>query len=106
MINDYKEDIISQSEFEEYNKDYLYQLNNLRIEKEELENERMSKKNVDWIQKVKKLEKIDNVKRNILDEFVEKIYITEDKNIKIEFKFKEEFENILNFLNEQKLINQ
>lgn len=106
MINDYKEDIISQSEFEECNKDYLYQLNNLRIEKEELENERMSKKNVDWIQKVKKLEKIDNVKRNILDEFVEKIYITEDKNIKIEFKFKEEFENILNFLNEQKLINQ
>ena len=106
MINDYKEDIISQCEFEEYNKDYLYQLNNLRIEKEELENERISKKNVDWIQKVKKLEKIDNVKRNILDEFVEKIYITEDKNIKIEFKFKEEFENILNFLNEQKLINQ
>lgn len=106
MVNDYKEDIISQSEFEEYNKDYLYQLNNLRIEKEELENERISKKNVDWIQKVKKLEKIDNVKRNILDEFVEKIYIAEDKNIKIEFKFKEEFENILNFLNEQKLINQ
>lgn len=106
LVNDYKEDIISQSEFEEYNKDYLYQLNNLRIEKEELENERISKKNVDWIQKVKKLEKIDNVKRNILDEFVEKIYIAEDKNIKIEFKFKEEFENILNFLNEQKLINQ
>lgn len=64
-----------------------------------------SNKNIDWIKKVKSLEQVDEIKRNILDEFVEKIYVKEEKNIIIEFKFKDEFEDIINFIKcEQKLL--
>lgn len=53
----------------------------------------------------KQLEQVDEIKRNLLDEFVENIYVKEEKNIIIEFKFKNEFEDIINFLkSEQKLL--
>ena len=105
LVNDYKDDIISQEDFENYNKDYMYKLNNLKMEKENLEKKNISKKNIDWIKKMKALEQVDEIKRNLLDEFVENIYVKEEKNIIIEFKFKNEFEDIINFLkSEQKLL--
>ena len=102
LVNDYKDDIISQEDFENYNKDYMYKLNNLKIEKENLEKKNISKKNIDWIKKIKNLERVDEIKRNILDEFIDNIFVTEDKNIIIEFKFKNEFEDMISFLKSEK----
>ena len=47
---------------------------------------------------IKNLERVDEIKRNILDEFIDNIFVTEDKNIIIEFKFKNEFEDMISFL--------
>lgn len=47
---------------------------------------------------IKNLERVDEIKRNILDEFINNIFVTEDKNIIIEFKFKNEFEDMISFL--------
>lgn len=47
---------------------------------------------------IKNLERVDEIKRNILDEFIDNIFVTEDKNIIIEFKLKNEFENMISFL--------
>lgn len=101
LINDYKEDIISQEDFESYNKDYLYELNKLKIDKENLLKKNISKNNIDWIKSIKKLGHVDEIKRNILNDFVDNIFITEDKNIKIKSKFKNQLDDLSNFLKSQ-----
>jgi hypothetical protein len=65
----------------------LYELNNLKLAKEEIENQNEKTFNLDWLNNLKKLEKLDSINKLIVDEFIENIYIHEDRRIKIDFKY-------------------
>ena len=102
LKNDYKNDLLSKEDFEDFHKQYMYELNSLRLSKEELENEKDNKFNLDWLKEIKKLNKINTITRNVVDEFIQNIYVCEDKNIKIEFKYKDQYEEAIRYLKSQK----
>lgn len=103
-MNDYKNDIISKDDFEYYNTSYLYELNNLKLEKEKIENNKNKKIDLDWINKIKNIGKINDLNKFIVNEFIDNIYITEDRNIKIDFKFDDQYEDLIKYLKSQKIM--
>lgn len=103
-MNDYKNDIISKDDFEYYNTSYLYELNNLKLEKEKIENNKNKKIDLDWINKIKNIGKINDLNKFIVNEFIDNIYVTEDRNIKIDFKFDDQYEDLIKYLKSQKIM--
>ena len=104
VMNDYKNDIISKDDFEYYNTSYLYELNNLKLEKEKIENNKNKKIDLDWINKIKNIGKINDLNKFIVNEFIDNIYVTEDRNIKIDFKFDDQYEDLIKYLKSQKIM--
>ena len=47
--------------------------------------------------------KITVLNRNIINEFIENIYVDENKNVTIEFKFQDEYNQLLNHINDKKM---
>jgi len=65
------------------------------------ENLKKVKSNDYWIGHFKRNKRIKKLTKNILDELIDKIYVFEDGNIKIDFKYSDEYEQLLNYLMEQ-----
>lgn len=103
LIKDYQCDLISKEDFEDFHKEYLFELNNLRLSREELEEEKINKFNLDWLNDLKSLDKITTITKSVVDEFINNIYICEDKNIKIEFKYNEQYNEAIRYLNSTKI---
>lgn len=80
----------------------MYELNKLRLEKEDIEKESKKNNSLDWINKFKKIGIITEVDRNIVDEFIENIYVYENKNIDIKLRFKEQYEDLIKYLKNEK----
>lgn len=104
VLNDYKLDFISKEDFEDFNSSYMYELNKLRLEKEAIEKEKNKNNSLDWINKFKKAGTITEINRNVVDEFIENIYIHEDKNIEIKLRFKNQYEDLLKCLKNQNIM--
>ncbi len=98
LKNDYKSNYISDEDFDIFKNKYLYSLNNLKMEKESLNNNIISKVNLDWIKKFKKVGRLETLNKNIIDEFIDNIYVDDDRNIRIEFKFKSNYEEAIMYL--------
>ena len=47
--------------------------------------------------------KITVLNRNIINEFIENIYVDENKNVTIEFKCQDEYNQLLNYINDKKM---
>lgn len=101
IINDYEKDYISKNDFDSFNKEYIYNLNNLRIEKEEIEKKKISGLDLKWLNEYKRIGKLKNIDRNIISKFINNIYIDENKNIRIEFKYKDQYEDAIKYLKSQ-----
>ena len=50
---------------------------------------------------IRKIYKLDAVEKDILEEIVDKIYVFEGGNIEIKFKYQDEYESLLNYLEEE-----
>lgn len=100
---DYSDDLISKKDFDNYNGEYLYRLNNLRMEHDNYLKNKSQNINLDWIKKFKEKRKFIELDKNIVDEFINRIYITEDSNVKVVFKFKEQYKEALEFLKNQNI---
>lgn len=98
LTNDYKNDLITKEELENYNREYLYKLNKLRISLQDLENKKNKDINLDWIEKFKFNKEVDVIDRNIITEFIDNIFVYNDGNIKIVFKNNNEYIESLKFL--------
>lgn len=72
-------------EIELYNSNYFEKLKKIR-------------KNDYWINHYKRNKKITKLTKEILNELIENIFVYEDGNIQIVFKYKNEFDSILNYL--------
>lgn len=47
--------------------------------------------------------KITVLNRNIINKFIENIYVDENKNVTIEFKYQNEYNQLLNYINDKKM---
>lgn len=102
LINDYKCDYISQDDYDEYKQKYLYEINKLNMEKENLKINKINSYNLDWLEHFKKIEKITKLDRNIIDSFIENIYVDDNKGIEILFRYKDQYKEAINYLKNTK----
>lgn len=101
IIKDYKCDYISQEDYVEFKEKYLYELNRLNLEKENLNRRKINLYNLEWMEQFKKNKTINNIDRNIVDNFIENIFVTNDKSVVIKFRFKDEYEFAVRYLQNQ-----
>ena len=96
--DDYKNELISEEDFDNFNDYYLYEINKLNIAKEDIENNKVNNSAINWITRTAKIGYIDEINRNIVKEFINNIYIYEDKRIEIDFKFGSQYEEAIMYL--------
>ena len=70
------------------------------------ENIRMIKRNDYWIDHYKRNKKIKRVTREVLKELIDVIYVTEDGNIDIRFKYSNEYKELLNYLQNEGAVKE
>lgn len=102
VIEYYKNNYITKDDFENYNTSYIYELNNLKLEKEKIENNLNNKINLNWLYKLRDLEKIERLNKKIIDEFIDNIFINEERKIKVVFKYNNQYEDLIKYLKLQK----
>lgn len=104
LVSDYKCNYISKEDFEDFNIEYLYEINKLNIEKEELCKSKLTSNNMDWLNKYKKNEKFDKITRCIVDEFIENIFVYDDRSVEITFKYKDQYEDAIMYLKSRDIV--
>lgn len=101
LKKDYKCDFISEDDFDNFKEKYLYEINKLNLEKENLSKSKINSYNLDWINKFKNIGKLEEIDRNIVDSFIENIYVNDDKTVEILFRYKEQYKFALEYLKSQ-----
>ena len=105
--DDFKLDIISEEEYKEYKNEYNSYLRKLNIDKKNNENKLekigcKSANNKNWINEFEKNRNINNLSKKVLDELVEYIYIYDDGKIEVNFKYQDEYNEAIDFINKYK----
>ena len=103
VSEDYKSDFISKDDFDDFNSNYLYELNKLQIEKDNIVNSKVKTKDLNWLEKFKATNKINEIDRNIVEQFIENIYVNNDKTVEIRLKYKDQYEDAIIYLKNQKM---
>lgn len=101
LIKDYRCDFISQDDYENFKQKYLYEINKLNLEKENLKINKINSYNLDWLNQFKKLGKIDTINRNIVDSFIKEILVNNEKGVDITFRYRDEYEFVERYLKSQ-----
>ena len=108
LYEDWKNGDITRIEYLEYKEKYEKDIENLRRNIERLENEKNENKKIssnEWIRKFKEQKNMTRLSRDIVMELIECIYVHENKNITIKFKFEDEFKRYLKYIkNNKKLL--
>ena len=105
--NDLIYEYITREEYTEYEKEYNYLLKKYNSQKkitnEKIENiSYKSNKNKEWINKFKDNKNIEKLNKKIIDEIVDNIFICKDGNVKITFKYKNEYFEAIDFIKNKK----
>ena len=101
--DDYENEYINKEEYIEYEKEYNHILSNLKKDKIKI-NERIEKtgfkseRNKEWIEIFKRNQNIKQLSKKVIDELVENIFIDKNNNIKIKFKYEDEFFEAIDFI--------
>lgn len=102
VVKDYQCDFIPQEDYEKFKRKYLYEINKLNMEKENLKRIRINSYNLDWLNKFRKLQKFDSIDRNIVDIFIENIFVDNNKNLDVKFRFNDQYKIAIEYLKNQK----
>ena len=108
LYEDWKNEDITREEYLEYKKKYEMDIERLNQNIERLKNEKekyesQNLNNNEWIEKFKEKEGITELSRDIMMELIDCIYVKENGDIKIKFKFEDEFKRILEYIKNNKL---
>lgn len=102
---DWKFGVIREDEYFEYVKGYddkIQQLEDalkkLYIEKATSSSE--NKYDSDWVEKFETNKNIKELSKEVIDDLIENIYVHDDGNITITFKFQDEYQNVINYIKE------
>ena len=103
---DWKFDKITKEEYFIYSKDYDERIKTLEKEIEAMKNlyvDKMNelKKDDYWINHFKRNKKIKSLSKDVINEIIDVIYVHEDGNVTIKFKYQDEFEKSLEFVNRE-----
>ena len=100
---DYLNKIITTEEFEDMNIEYTKKLKKLIKEKSdnelELSEVGKTRKNSNWIKKFTQLGRIERLNKNIIDEIIDRIDISNSGSITITYKYQDEYFLALDFIN-------
>ena len=97
LVKDYN-NMITKEDFEDFHKEYLFELNNLKIKKEELEKNEISQFNMNWLNEIKNFDKVSTITKNVISEYIDNIYVYENKTIKIDFKYQNPYNEAIRYL--------
>ncbi len=108
---DWKLGVINQEEYFEYSESYTKKINEieetLKYLYEEKQNYKMQVQSENsWITVFKKNQNITELTKEIIDELINCIYVHEGGKITIDFNFKDEYENALNYIKENEELSQ
>ena len=100
LYEDWKKEDITRDEYLEYKRRYEKDIERLKKNIENLEIEKSKYKiqnitNNKWLERIKKQGKITSLTRNIMIELIDSIYVKENGDFIIKFKFKDEFQRCL-----------
>ena len=100
-LSDYECKYISKEDYEEYNLEYSNKIKKLLEIKEEIEKQikelgKVHQKENNILDKYNK--KIENLDKTIIDDLIENIYISKDRNIRIAFKYEDEYNSAIDFI--------
>lgn len=102
LLNDYKKEIISKEDYEAFKEKYLYELNKLILEKDKLNSEKIEN-NLLWLENFKSKEKFEKVDRLLVISFINEIRIGINKEIEIDLKFKNQYNEAIDYLKRHNL---
>ncbi len=108
LYEDWKNEDITREEYLQYKKKYENDIERLKQNVERLENEKQKYENQsinsnEWIEKFKQQKGINELSRDIMMELIDCIYVKENGDIKIKFKFEDEFERCLEYIENNKV---
>lgn len=103
MLSDLTDEIINQTEYEEYRKDYCEHIKQLNKIKKELNNKLKNNKsnsiaNKKWMSTFTEFEQIEKLNSKTIYELIDNIYIEENGGIKIKFRYQDEFIQAIDFI--------
>lgn len=99
LVKDYQCDFLSQEDYTDFKEKYLYEINKLNIEKDTIINDKNKSYNLKWLETFKKNKGLSLLDRTIIENFIENIFVSNDKKIDIQFKFKNEYKEALCYIN-------
>ena len=107
LYEDWKNEDITRKEYLEYKQKYENDIERLkqnieRLESEKQKYESQSISNNKWIEKFKEQKGITELSRDIMMELIDCIYVHENGNITIKFKFEDEFKRCLEYIENNK----
>lgn len=96
LYEDWKKGDLTRKEYLEYKRKYEKDIENLQkniknLQDEKIKNDFQNEGNHEWIENLKNKKQITKLSRDILLELIECIYIHENENITIKFKFEDVF---------------
>lgn len=104
LVKDYKCDFISEEDYDDFKQKYLYEINKLNMEKENLKINKINSYNFDWLDKFKRLGIIESVDRNIVDSFIENIFVDNEKGVDIIFRYNDQYKLAVEYLKNQNIV--
>ena len=107
IYEDWKNKDITREEYLEYKQKYENDIERLKENIKRLENERQKYENQNqshnaWLEKFKNQKGIAELSRDIMMELIDCIYVHENGNITIKFKFEDEFKRCLDYIENNK----
>lgn len=107
LYEDWKNEDITRKEYLEYKQKYENDIERLKENIKRLENEKQKYENQnqshnEWIEKFKNQKGIAELSRDIMMELIDCIYVHENGNITIKFKFEDEFIRCLKYIENNK----
>ncbi|MBQ9658356.1 MAG: recombinase family protein [Clostridia bacterium] len=106
LYEDWKNEDITREEYLEYKQKYEQDIEKLKdiilnLDKQKEKQEEIIEGNSQWIENFKKYKNIFELDRNITTELIDNIEVYENKKIKIHFKFMNELDKILEYINKE-----
>lgn len=109
LYEDWKNENITREEYIQYKQKYENDIVRLKKNIEMLENEKQKYQNLsynEWIERFKEQKGIKELSRDIMMELIDCIYVEESGDIKIKFKFEDEFKRGLEYVENNKNLTQ
>ena len=108
LYEDWKNEDITREEYLEYKQKYENDIERLNKNIERLESEKQKYENQsinsnEWIEKFKEKKGITEISRDIMMELIDCIYVKENGDITIKFKFEDEFKRCLEYIENNKM---